>query len=165
MTAAIASGIPCGQPSGEDAFVAGLVHNIGLLVLVCECPQSVRDVADLVIAERLSLTESELQIHGVTHAQIGAYLLDMWGLPYPVIEAVAHQHAPWRVEQREFDLLAAVYVADTLAAQARPLAVRGVPLTPPELDLSWVERLGVADKVSAWKRLAAARVKQSAGQR
>jgi HD-like signal output (HDOD) protein len=51
---------------------------------------------------------------GASHAEVGAYLLGIWGLPYPVIEAVAHHHQPRRVAQTHFDVLAALSIADSL---------------------------------------------------
>ncbi len=51
---------------------------------------------------------------GASHAEVGAYLLGIWGFPYPIVEAVAHHHRPRRVVQTRFDVLAALAIADEL---------------------------------------------------
>ena len=52
---------------------------------------------------------------GASHAEVGAYLLGLWGLPFDVIEAVAHHHTPLYVQHTGFDLLSALVLAQTLA--------------------------------------------------
>ena len=52
---------------------------------------------------------------GFSHAEIGAYLLGLWGLPYTVVEAVALHHGPNRVPHQNFDAISAVYAANLLA--------------------------------------------------
>jgi hypothetical protein len=69
---------------------------------------------NLAAHNQMQLHEAETQIFGVSHAEVGAYLLGIWGLPYPVIEAVAHHHAPQRVPPSHFDVLAALAVSHSL---------------------------------------------------
>ena len=64
---------------------------------------------------------------GASHAEVGAYLLGLWGLPYPVIEAVAHHHAPERSGARQFDVLAALAVAVALSGTDDTDAFRSGP--------------------------------------
>jgi HD-like signal output (HDOD) protein len=51
---------------------------------------------------------------GATHAQVGAYLLGLWGLPYPVVEAVALHHTPAAITPHGYDLLGALAVSHAL---------------------------------------------------
>jgi HD-like signal output (HDOD) protein len=51
---------------------------------------------------------------GATHAEAGAYLLGLWGLPFPLVEAVAYHHTPRAVAQNSFDLLGILVVAHSL---------------------------------------------------
>nr|PZM99085.1 MAG: hypothetical protein DIU74_12930 [Pseudomonadota bacterium] len=55
------------------------------------------------------------QVFGALHAGIGAFLVGLWGLPFPVVEAVAHHHEPQRVRQTGFDVLGATAVAHALS--------------------------------------------------
>jgi HD-like signal output (HDOD) protein len=98
----------------DDAMLAGLLHDIGYWVLAQECPTDLQAAVNLAAQSPMQLHEAETQVFGVSHAEVGAYLLGIWGLPYPVIEAVAHHHVPQRVASSQFDVLAAVAVAHAL---------------------------------------------------
>lgn len=78
--AQLASRIAQGREDPDAAFMAGLVCDVGELVLVAS--PTVGDVAR--------------QTDAVTHAEVGAFLLGLWGLPYRIVEAVANHHAPQR---------------------------------------------------------------------
>jgi hypothetical protein len=79
----------------------------------------------------MPLHAAELKVIGASHAEIGAYLLGIWGLPYPVVEAVAHHHQPERIVQHEFDVLSALVIGHTLAVADDASAFGGsVPADP-----------------------------------
>jgi len=78
----------------EEAFLASLLHDIGKLVLATRLPAKLREAHRLSIAEKIAPHEAESRVLGVTHAEIGGYLLALWGMPYPVVEAVAFHHRP-----------------------------------------------------------------------
>jgi HD-like signal output (HDOD) protein len=99
----------------EDAFASGLLHDIGELVLVAEGDADMLDGIRASEQEHRPLHDIELERASVSHAHVGAYLLGAWGLPYTIVEAVAHHHAPTSVEHDQFDIVDAVYVADLLA--------------------------------------------------
>jgi putative nucleotidyltransferase with HDIG domain len=98
----------------DDAMLAGLLHDIGYWVLAQECPEELGKAVALSISARIPLYAAETQVIGASHAEIGAYLLGIWGLPHSVVEAVAHHHQPERVSHSEFDVLAAVVSAHAL---------------------------------------------------
>lgn len=114
QVAAAARSLATGTPKADDALLAGLLHDIGYWILSNECQAELTGSVALAISEKIPLYEAETRIIGASHAQVGAYLLGLWGLPYPVIEAVAHHHTPLSVPQAEFDPLAAVAVAHAL---------------------------------------------------
>jgi HD-like signal output (HDOD) protein len=113
--AAITHALTAGTPIHDDALLAALLHDIGYWVLMQECPREIEQVVAAAVAERIPLHEAEYRVVGSSHAEIGAYLLGIWGLPYSVVEAIAHHHAPQRVTQAGFDVLAALAVASALA--------------------------------------------------
>lgn len=76
-----------------DAFTGGLLHDVGLLILASGLPDRYGAVGDL-LAEGQDILSAEMQVLGVHHGEVGAHLLGMWGLPAPVVEAVAAHHAP-----------------------------------------------------------------------
>lgn len=137
------------RPLTDDALVAGVLHDVGKLILGVRQPARLQALLREAAETGEPLHAVERRAGPITHAEVGAYLLGIWGLPYPVVEAVAHHHAPERVEQHGVDILAAVHIADTLLHEAR---------RDPggELDLAYVRRLGVEHRLPSWRARAVA---------
>jgi putative nucleotidyltransferase with HDIG domain len=136
--AAAATALTAKTAIADDAMLAGLLHDIGYWVLAQECPSELGRAVDLSISTGMPLHAAEMQVIGASHAEIGAYLLGIWGLPYPVVEAVANHHEPGRVSHTEFDVLAALITAHTLASCDDAMAfVAGVP-PDPKVDASYL---------------------------
>lgn len=131
-----------GTPIADDALLAGLLHKIGYWVLLQECPKEVARAVELARTQSVPLPVAERELIGASHAEVGAYLLGLWGLPHPVVEAVAFQHAPAQVAHSQFDVLTALVLAESLTMSDTPLVggalerdqqideefVRGVPM-------------------------------------
>jgi HD-like signal output (HDOD) protein len=113
-TAAVAQALTSGTQFSDDAVLAGLLHDIGYWVLIQECPRELEQAVELALAGGISLPQAEYEILGASHAEIGAYLLAIWGLPYAVVEAVAHHHCPTRVASVGLDALSALAVSMAL---------------------------------------------------
>ncbi|MGM0574779.1 MAG: HDOD domain-containing protein [Myxococcota bacterium] len=133
----------------DDAFMAGMLHDAGYLLLASRL--SGRLAVCLSEAERSGRPawEVEQDVLGYTHAEVGAYLLGLWGLPHPIVEAVAHHHVPRRVESTVFDLVAAVHVADRLSHEC--CAAEAPDACQPELDHGLLDDLGVAERLPDWR--------------
>lgn len=129
VVAAGAYALAAGQPWADEALLGGLLHDIGYLILLQQCPREMAEAVALAQARALPLHEAERLVLDATHAEIGAYLLGLWGLPYPLLEAVACHHDPSLAPQSEFDLLAAVAVSQAITAASE--ARRPGSLTPP----------------------------------
>jgi len=114
LAAAACKSLAGPRTSPDDAWLAGLLHDIGYWILVQECPTELKQAIDLSREQRLPLFECERQTTGASHAEIGAYLLGLWGLPYPIVEAVALHHTPTMVTSQEYDLLGALAVSHAL---------------------------------------------------
>jgi putative nucleotidyltransferase with HDIG domain len=127
----------------QQAFVAGLLHDIGWLVLAAQAPERLQAVASMAQKGR-ALDEVEHEILGASHAEVGAYLLSMWGLPSAIVEAVAHHHDAELMAHRQLDLPHIVHVADLVAGESGDgLPELELATTPPDHD--YLEQLGVAD--------------------
>jgi putative nucleotidyltransferase with HDIG domain len=133
QVAAAARALTAGTPKADDALLAGLLHDIGYWILSDECSTELNESVALAVAENIPLHQAETRVIGASHAEVGAYLLGLWGLPYPVIEAVAHHHTPETVPQSEFDPLAAVAIAHALLPEHDTSAF-DAPI-PPDLDV------------------------------
>ena len=90
----------------------------------------------------------------MTHAEIGAYLLGLWGLPHPIVDAVAHHHAPDASHDRTGSIPAPPSTSPTCSSPSWEGA--GTVEGPPDED--YLARLGVADQLPAWRALAARQV-------
>ena len=78
----------------DAAFTAGLLHDIGALVLLHAAPPDYVRALDRKKELSGDSAAAEREIFGVTHAEVGAYLLGLWGIPFPIVEAVAFHHRP-----------------------------------------------------------------------
>jgi len=94
LAAQIASRIVSDESSRHDAFLGGLLHDCGTLLIADRRPELLREVQKLAKEDDCPRDEAERRMWGTTHAEIGAYLLGLWGLPYAVVEAVAYHNAP-----------------------------------------------------------------------
>ena len=154
LAANIARAMNDNSADAEDAFTATIFHDIGQLIFALGIPDYVSEVRTL-CEKGISMHKAERDLYGVTHAEVGAYLVGLWGLPYPVVEAVAHHHAPSAVPQNRFGLLGIVHVADVLAYELFPAqAIRFQDESSHRLDMNYLRSLGVADRVDAWRKLA-----------
>jgi HD-like signal output (HDOD) protein/ActR/RegA family two-component response regulator len=127
--AAACKALSGGRASADDAWLAGLLHDIGYWILIQECPEELGLAIELARAEDLPLAECERRITGASHAEIGAYLLGLWGLPYSIIEAVALHHTPGSVAPHGYDLVGALAVSHALldAANAHGILATAPP--------------------------------------
>lgn len=134
----------------ELAFTAGLLHDIGQLLLAANLPVEYARVLEVAREQQVPLHRAESDLFGTTHAELGACLLAIWGLPLPILEAIAWHHAPEQSSEREFSALTAVHVADAFLE-----AANGTHDQPaPALDEAYLAALGVTDRVPVWRRFA-----------
>mgnify|MGYP000946977909 CR=1 FL=1 len=149
--AQIASNMFKDKSTREDAFTAGLLHDVGKMLLLMSMADRCLKLEDLARERGLLLYQCEREEWGATHAEVGAYLLGLWGLPYPLIETVGNHHEPRRVTSQGFGVLAAVHLADGLVRELEP--GRAGPQQA-LWDSEYVESMGVGAEVSRWRELA-----------
>lgn len=144
-----------GTMDADDAYTAGMLHDVGQLMLADNLPEQFQQALGLAAQRGISLHEAEQEVFGASHAGAAAYLLGLWGLPAPIVEAVAFHHAPGRSDTREFGLLAAVHAADILEHELHDLSKAESGKTRNQLDADYLASLGVADRVETWRAEAA----------
>jgi HD-like signal output (HDOD) protein len=152
LVARIAAGILPKGAAQQDAITAGLLHDIGQLVLIADDPDRWRRLTEQAQGRQIPMYQVEEEVEGVTHAAIGAYLLCLWGLPDGVAEAVAHHHDPFAVPGAALDAVAAVHIADALAHEVQQNAGDRTPA--PALDIAYLDQLGVRSRLERWRELA-----------
>ncbi len=135
----------------EQAGTAGLLHEIGTVVLAGHASAGYAAALQLSADRRIPVWMAEQQIFGCTHAELGAYVLGLWGISGPIVEAVRYHHAPAGHAGNMFSPLTAVHVADLLQRE-------GLPARPEAPLLSWdtayLDRLGLAGRIPAWREAA-----------
>lgn len=104
----------CTDPNrAEEAYTAGLLHDIGRLVLAHELDGSYRSVLDACAASGAPLHEVEQELLGVTHQAVGAHLLGIWALPAELAEACERHHDPRAIPTPDATVVSAVQAAAT----------------------------------------------------
>jgi HD-like signal output (HDOD) protein len=125
---------------------AGVLHDIGKLVIASADPLSYRRILDVSSSTGTRPWLVEREILGCSHAEVGAYLLGIWGLPASIVEAVAWHHHPSESPVAEFSPLAAVHAANILHAEWYPEHTH----ESPGMDQVFLERLGLTERQEIW---------------
>ena len=147
----IAKSQDIGSIGVEGAFMAGLLHDIGLLVLATNFPEQYGEVLTNLRNDRVSVCDAERAVFKASHEDVGAYLLGLWGVSDAIVEAVAYHHHPRERCQEGFSLLAAVHVANALEEAGDPITTSGIP-TP--IDHEYLTACGLAKHVPLWQEKA-----------
>jgi putative nucleotidyltransferase with HDIG domain len=114
QVAAVAFALVRDMPIANDTLLAALLHDIGYWVLVKERGPQLAEATRIATTESIAMDAAEQRLFGASHAEIGAYLLGIWGFPSTIVEAVANHHSPGSVAQTGFDALAALSIAHAL---------------------------------------------------
>ena len=113
--ARVTAALTVGSPWSDEAVMAAFLHDIGYWVLVQERPAQLDQAAALAVTRDIPMQEAERCVLGTSHAEIGAYLLGLWGMPNTLVEAIAHHHTPELVGVTRFNTLSALAVALALS--------------------------------------------------
>ena len=129
-----------------DAYTAGLLHDVGRLVLAAFTPDDYGHACETAQSRDMLLVEAEREVYGCTHAEVGAYLMGVWGLPSPIVEAAAYHHAPGILPGKDFTPLVAVYAANALLHEKD----KG-PIRSEKVDARYLTEMGLLDRLPAWR--------------
>ena len=101
-------------PNFEEAFTAGLLHDMGKILLGTFVEIDDEPIKKLVEAEGLSFNEAERRVLGIDHAEAAAELLKYWKLPENVVAAARWHHNPEQADEKHGEIVDLVHVADIL---------------------------------------------------
>jgi HD-like signal output (HDOD) protein len=128
----------------DVTYVSALLHDVGRIVLALGMPDEYRDLIEELRTTNEPLWVAERRRLGTDHARVGACLLQMWGLPQIIVDAVACHHEPRGTTGELAEVAAAVHVADALAGDDYP--------TP--IDLEFLHATGFETNLEHWRELA-----------
>ncbi len=134
----------------KEAFTAGILHDMGKLILGLHRGAQYGAILRQAEARGGGLSVLERETFGVSHGELGSYLLSLWGLPSSLVEAVAYHNNPSRSTHREVGTLALVHIADILANWDPSLAARPVL---DDFDVSFIEATNLEAKLSDFMHL------------
>ncbi|MCG7961372.1 MAG: HDOD domain-containing protein, partial [Candidatus Thiodiazotropha taylori] len=129
----------------EDCLLAGMLHDIGKLILALNIPDRYSELDTALADKQQSRSSMEQEIFGTTHGAVGAYLLGLWGLPESVVEAVAMHNQPELQAETVFSPLSVVHVANGLVHDQT-----GDVSTTPLLDNDYLQTIGISDRLETW---------------
>ncbi|MFK7848413.1 MAG: response regulator [Rhodothermales bacterium] len=133
----------------DDAFIAGMMHDVGKLIVASNFPEYYDQSTAYAEEQGLTYVNGEEVIFNTTHAEIGAYLLGLWGFRDNIVEAVAFHHRPSDCLGTTFSPLTAVHIADALENEY------GSPTGPSiaTIHVDYLIRLGLIDKLGDWRQV------------
>jgi putative nucleotidyltransferase with HDIG domain len=130
----------------DESFVAGLLHDMGKLLLY-RIPGHFQQVSEYSQAKQCDYRNAEYELLGTSHAEVGAYLLGLWGIPENIVEAVALHHCPGKAMDKQFSILTGVHAANAIIGQSG---------TPDEntvlssIDMQYISELNLESNINKW---------------
>ena len=136
------------ETEAEDAYIAAMLHDVGKLMLANNLSQQFQQAINLAAERDIPFHEAEQEIFSASHSGVGAYLLGLWGLPAPIVEAVAFHHEPGESQSRKIGPLAAVHVANVLEHE-----LSGIEhdISATTFDVEFVAACGLGDRIDVWR--------------
>lgn len=135
-----------GKEIVQHASMAGLLHDIGKIVLAQEFEETFSAFLARAQEDNITFGQAEEQMHDVSHDAMGAYLLGLWGFPPHVIQAVSCHHAPGRCDESLH--VSAVHAANVLD---HDIVVLNKGYASHLLDADYLEQQGLGQRYETWR--------------
>jgi putative nucleotidyltransferase with HDIG domain len=129
---------------GDNAYAAGLLHDIGIIVEHQFLENDFRNILDKAEQGRKNLSKVEYEVLGYTHTDIGKELTEHWSFPEELVVAIGNHHNPDKASQDFLKLASTLYVADYLC-QERGIGYGDAPVRDTALFRKCLRRLKIKD--------------------
>jgi HD-like signal output (HDOD) protein len=133
----------------SQALTAGLLHDLGKVVLVSNFDDLYGRVHSLARKQPVALWDVEKEMFGANHGEIGACLVGMWNMPSHIVEAVALHHEPPLGETQHLTPLAAVHIANVLERELQPRD--DDMMVAPIINTPFLNELGLLQRLPVWR--------------
>ena len=157
----VAVGERCAKALVDESFTAGILHEIGKLVLLAEMPKAYAELLAGLAARPGSLASAERERFGCTHADLGAYLMSIWGLPQSLVHAVAYHDRPGESVEKRLSSLTIVHGADAIVSSSCGSLI----LQDVEWDEKYLQELTLSERRPIWRGFYEKQVEQAKARR
>ncbi|MDR3631048.1 MAG: response regulator [Desulfocapsaceae bacterium] len=134
----------------DNSYIAGVLHDIGKLILVFKMEAYYREAVCLAQKEHISLRQAEKKIFKATHCDMGAYLIGLWGFQSDIVEAIGFHHQLGEYPADTFSPALAVHIANVLYYRFYKEEIIGAM---PEFNEEYLQTIGMGDKLKKWQDL------------
>jgi len=136
----------------DIAFKAGLFHDFGKLILITKLPHIFVEILSLIKEKNIDSWKAELEILGTSHAEIGAYLLGLWGFTDSIVEAVAYHHRPGMSNSENIDSITSVHIANALEYE-KSSQDPSYEEKNGKLDLDYLRSMQIESRLPEWREI------------
>jgi HD-like signal output (HDOD) protein len=138
------------RKAATAAFLAGMLHDVGKLILASNFSAAYRAVLAGAREAAGDILEREVAAFGTSHAEIGAYLMGLWGLEPAILAAIAFHHRPLDSREQAFGALTAVHTANGFDHEKWPEQRKtgGAACS----EGAYLEALGLTGQVASWRQ-------------
>lgn len=129
-------------PIADEAFLAGMIHDVGILVSLQQFPAELRQICEQTKLGQHTFCELEQTLIGMDHQQLGAALAEQWKFPRVCQLVAGYHHRPHALSDQNRILINLVHVADTLCCKTKHgfnLTANSQSLSPEELEALGVD--------------------------
>jgi len=145
-------GIQNNEPNAERLFLAGLLHDVGRLVLLENLPEEAEEIMSRFVMEDKLLSQIEMEVLGFNHTDVGAALMEHWNLPNSLTEVIAYHHKPLEAPNHGYEA-SIIHLAD-IFAKAMESGSSGDDSVPPLEQEAWTQaKLHQSFLPLLWKRV------------
>lgn len=137
----------------DAAFCGGMLAHVGTLILVTNRPDKFDEAINLVEVNGQRIDAAERAVFGATHADLGAYLLGLWGFPDPVVEAVAFHHADTNSNGSGMTPALAVRIAQFVTRKINEERGGSERLIKSDIDGVALEAVGGDGRMAQWEAM------------
>ncbi len=138
------------KESINSSFIAGVLHDIGKLILVSKMQRQYNEVVALARQEHIPLRQAEMKIFKATHCDMGAYLIGLWGFTSDIVEAIGFHHQLGEYPAGTFSPALAVHIANVMYYRVHREDVIGAV---PEFNEEYLLRIGLGERLQTWQEL------------
>jgi HD-like signal output (HDOD) protein len=134
----------------NNSFIAGILHDIGKLILVSKMESYYTKAVLLSRQDHIPLRLAEKSVFMATHCDMGAYLIGLWGFPSDIVEAIGFHHQLGEYPADTFSPALAVHIANVMYYEFHQDEVIG---SMPEYNEEYLNTIGMGDKLQKWHDL------------